>query len=64
MQGLRAEIIETLHKVEYNQSFSSATNDGNRFRMMFPNHSASEHYHCSSTKSSHLLRYGIAKVFF
>ena len=28
MQGLRAEIIETMHKVECNQSFASATNDG------------------------------------
>ena len=59
MQGLRAEIIETMHKVECNQSFASATNDG-----MFPNHPASKHYHCSSRKSSYLLRYGIAEVLF
>ena len=55
VQGLHAEIIETLHKREYNQSFASPTNDGDRFRLMFPNHSASEHYHCSSTKSLYLL---------
>ena len=64
MQGLCTEIIETLHKLEYNQSFASATNDGDKFRLMFPNHPASEHYHCSSTKSSYLLRYGIAEVLF
>ena len=64
MHGLHAEIIETLHKVEYNQSFASATNDGDRFWLMFSNHPASEHYHCSSTKSSYLLRYDIAEVLF
>ena len=31
---------------------------------MFSNHPASEDYHCSSTKSSYLLRYGIAEVLF
>ena len=31
---------------------------------MFPNHPASEHCNCSSTKSSYLLRYGIAEVLF
>ena len=64
MQGLHAEIMETLHKVEYNQSFASATNDGDRFRLMFLNHPASEHYHCSNTKSSYLLRYGVGEVLF
>ena len=31
---------------------------------MLPNHPALGHYHCSSTKSSYLLRYGIAEVLF
>ena len=31
---------------------------------MFPNHPAPEHNHCSSTKSSYLLLYGIAEVLF
>ena len=40
MQGLHAEIIETLQKIEYDQSFGSATNDGDRFRLMFQNYPA------------------------
>ena len=31
MQALKAEIIETLHKTEYNHSFSSAEKDGERY---------------------------------
>ena len=40
MQGLHAEIIETFQKIEYDQSFGSATNDGDRFRLMFQNYPA------------------------
>ena len=43
MQGLHAEIIETLHKGEYSQSFTSPTNDRDRFWLMFPNPPPSEH---------------------
>ena len=50
IQGLHAELIETLHKVVRNQSFASATISGDRFQLMFPNQPASEQYHCSSTK--------------
>ena len=38
MQALKAEIIETLHKTEYNHSFSSAERDGERYRLMFHGH--------------------------
>ena len=31
MQGLHAEIIEAMHKGEYSQSFTSPTNDRDRF---------------------------------
>ena len=64
MQGLHAEIIEILHKGEYNQSFASPTNDRDRFWLMFPNPPPSEHQHFSSTKCLYLLRYGIAEVLF
>ena len=60
MHALRAEVIETLHKVQYNISFNSAQNDGDRFRLMFPDHPAAEKYACSSTKSSYLVTHGIA----
>ena len=50
MQVLKAEIIETLHKAEYNHSFSSAEKDGERYRLMFPGHPAVEKYSYSSTK--------------
>ena len=44
MQALKAEIIETLHKTEYNHSFSSAEKDGERYRLIFPGHPATEKY--------------------
>ena len=44
MQALKAEIIETLHKTEYNHSFSSAEKDGERYRLIFPGHPAAEKY--------------------
>ena len=62
MQALKAEIIETLHKTEYNHSFSSAEKDGERYWLMFPGHPAAEKYSCSSTKSAYLLRYGISEI--
>ena len=62
MQALKAEIIETLHKTEYNHSFSSAEKDGELYRLMFPGHPAAEKYSCFSTKSAYLLRYGISEI--
>jgi hypothetical protein len=62
MQALRAEVLETLHKAEYNQSFSSGKDDGDRYRLMFPGHPAAEHYHSGPTKVAYLLRYGVAEV--
>ena len=63
MQALKAEIIETLHKTEYNHSFSSAEKDGERYCLMFPGHSATEKYSCTfTTKSAYLLQYGISEI--
>ena len=62
MQVLRAEIIDVMYKAQYNHSFSSASDDGERFRLMFPGHPAAENYKCSSTKSAYLLQYGVAEL--
>ena len=51
-----------LNKTEYNHSFSSASDDGKRYRLMFPGHPAATYYQCSTTKSAYLLRYGITKL--
>ena len=51
-----------LNKTEYNHSFSSASDDGNIYRLMFPGHHAAKYYHCSATKSAYFLRYGITKL--
>ena len=64
MQALRAEIIESLHKAEYNHSFSSSSDDGERLQLMFPGHPAALNYQCSSTKTAYLLRYGISEFVF
>ena len=63
MQALKAEIIDVLYKVQYNYSFSSASGDGECYRLMFPGHPAAENYKCSSTKSAYLLQYGIVDIF-
>ena len=60
LHPLRAEVIETLHKVEHNISFNCAQNDGDRFRLMFPGHKAAEKYACSYTKSAYLVTHGIS----
>ena len=57
MRALKAEIFETLHKAEYNHSFSNAEKDGELFRLMFPGHPAADKYSCSSTKSSYLFKW-------
>ena len=65
MQALRGGIIESLlHKAEYNPSFSSSSDDGERFQLMFPGHPAALNYQCSSTKTAYLLRYGISEFVF
>ena len=63
MQAIRAEIIESLHKAEYNHSFSSSS-DGERFQLIFPGHPAALNYQCSSMKTAYLLRYGISEFVF
>ena len=63
MQALKAEIIDNvLYKVQYNYSFSSASGDGECYRLMFPGHLAAENYKCSSTKSAYLFQYGIIDI--
>ena len=59
--ALRAEVLETIYKAEFNYSSSSAENDGERFRMMFPQQPAAERYSCLYTKSPYLLRYGVVE---
>ena len=62
MQALKDEIIETLHKTEYNHSFYSAEKDGEQYRLMIAGHPAAEKYSCPSTKSAYILRYGINEI--
>ena len=56
---LKAEIINLLHMVKYNISFSSASQDNERFRVMFPDSDIAKKYHCSSTKVAYLLNYAL-----
>ena len=51
MQALKAKIIDVLYQVQYNYSFSSASGDGEHYRLIFPGHHAAENYKCSSTSS-------------
>ena len=60
MQAIKAEIYQILHMVEYNISFSSADQDNQRFKLMFPGHPDVEHYACASSKVAYVLKYGIA----
>ena len=62
MQALRVEMIDVMYKAEHNPSFASASDDGERFRLMFPSHPSAENYNCSSTNVAYLLQYGIAEL--
>ena len=61
-QALKPEIINVLYKVHYNYSFSSASSDGECYRLMFSGHPAAENYKCFSTKSAYFLQYGIVDI--
>ena len=60
LYALRAEVYETLHKVEYNASFHSAQDDAKRFQLMFPGNNVAEQYACGATKATYLLTHGVS----
>ena len=57
---LNAEILQALHYVDSNYSFSSASTDSNRFRMMFPDSKIAQSYSQGATKIAYAIDHGIA----
>ena len=47
---LKAEIVQALNYVESNYSYHSASNDNEKFRLLFPDSQIAEGYSQSSTK--------------
>ena len=56
----RAEIMNALHTVDANISFSSASGDNDRFRQMFPDSQVAKKYQMGETKMKYLVQFGIA----
>ena len=58
-----AEIIQALKCVESNYSFASTSNDGERFRAMFPDAQTAKHFKQGETKTKYTIQYGIYPYF-
>ena len=59
-QVLNAEILQAVHMVDYNQSFSSASPDNERFKKMFPDSEIARAYKQGETKVMYSIKFGIA----
>ena len=59
-QVANAEVLEALHLVQYNQSFSSAATDNGRFKKMFPDSQIAQGYKQGKTKVGYTIKYGLA----
>ena len=59
----KAEIIHALKCVESNYSFASTSNDGERFRSMFPDSQIAKHFKQGETKTKYTIQYGIYPCF-
>ena len=58
-QVLNAEIIETIHSVDSNQSFSASNGTGKRYKKMFPCEVAAN-YSLQETKMKYTIQFRIA----
>lgn len=59
-QVTKAEILQAMHFASSNYSFASASDDGERFQMMFPDSQIARTYRQSETKLKYNIQYGIA----
>ena len=59
-QVVKAEILQALHMVNKNLSFTSLKKDGKRFRAMFPDSMIAKSYSMADTKSQYVIKFGIA----
>ena len=57
---MKAEILQALKVVNSNYSFNSTCDDGERFRLMFPNDPVAQKYHQSTTKVNYTIKHGIS----
>lgn len=55
-----AEIVQALSFVKNNYSFSSANNDTDKFKLMFPDSKIAQGYKQGATKIKYVIQYGIA----
>ena len=61
-QVANAAILQALHHVYYNQSFSSAGTDNQRFKIMFPDSDIAKKYEQGKTKIKYTIQFGIAPL--
>ena len=60
---LRAETLQALGCVQSNYSFSSAKNDSEKFKAMFPDSKIAEAYKQGETKTKYVIQFGIDPYF-
>ena len=59
-QVMKAETLQALKVVGSNYSFASTTDDGERFRLMFPDSPIAAKYQQSRTKVNYVIKHGIS----
>lgn len=59
-QVAKAEVLQAIHVVTSNHSFSSTNGDNKRFRLMFPDSKIAEKYSQQADKTRYVIVYGIA----
>lgn len=58
---VKAEIVDALHLVERNHSFSSINGNGLRYQRMFENNLIAAGYSIGETKVAYMIKFGIAE---
>ena len=59
-QVMKAETLQVLKVVSSNYSFASTTDDGERFRLMYPDSPTAAKYQQSRTKVNYVIKHGIS----
>ena len=57
---MKAETLQVLKVVSSNYSFASTTDDGERFRLMYPDSPTAAKYQQSRTKVNYVIKHGIS----
>ena len=60
---MKAETLNALHYVQYNLSYSSATQHSTLFKVMFPDSSIAQAFKSASAKMAYIIKYDLGEYF-